>query len=158
MTVRLNPYLNFRDTARQALEFYHSVFGGDLQMSTFKEFQSAQDPAEEDLIMHGQLEGEHGVVLMASDLPKSMPFTPGGSFAVSLSEDCSGSQSTPPSAAKFRPSSQGTKSCGCQSFAIARCRLTFSSATGSSSRSSSMSVSRLVTVRIPRLGVSIRCA
>ena len=28
MSVRLNPYLGFRDNARQAMEFYRSVFGG----------------------------------------------------------------------------------------------------------------------------------
>src|SRR4051812_50206859 len=87
MTVRLNPYLNFRDNAREALEFYHSVFGGTLEMSTFKEFQAAQEPSEEDLIMHGQLEGDHGVTLMASDLPRSMEYRPGGSFSVSPSGD-----------------------------------------------------------------------
>jgi PhnB protein len=87
MTVRLNPYLNFRDNAREALEFYRSVFGGTLQVSTFKEFQAAQDPSEEDLVMHGQLEGDHGVLLMASDLPRSMEYRPGGSFSVSLSGD-----------------------------------------------------------------------
>src|SRR4051812_45503356 len=81
MTVKLNPYLNFRDNAREALEFYHSVFGGELRMSTFKEYQAAQDPAEENLIMHGQLEGDHDVTLMASDLPKSMEYKPGGSFS-----------------------------------------------------------------------------
>jgi len=87
MTVRLNPYLNFRDNAREALEFYHSVFGGTLQVSTFKEFQAAQDPSEEDLVMHGQLEGDHGVLLMASDTPQRMEYQPGGSFSVSLSGD-----------------------------------------------------------------------
>ena len=50
-------------SAREALEFYHSVLGGSLNMSTFKEFNAAQDPAEEDLIMHGQIEGDHGVVM-----------------------------------------------------------------------------------------------
>jgi PhnB protein len=87
MTVTLNPYLNFRDNAREALEFYHSVFGGELRVNTFKEYQAAQDPSEEDLVMHGQLEGDHGVTLMASDLPKSMEYKPGGSFSVSLSGD-----------------------------------------------------------------------
>ena len=87
MTVTLNPYLNFRDNARAALEFYRSVFGGELRMNTFKEYQAAQDPSEEDLVMHGQLEGDHGVTLMASDLPKSMEYKPGGSFSVSLSGD-----------------------------------------------------------------------
>ena len=30
MTTKLNPYLGFRDNAREAMEFYHSVFGGEL--------------------------------------------------------------------------------------------------------------------------------
>ena len=30
MTSRLNPYINFKDNARQAMEFYKEVFGGDL--------------------------------------------------------------------------------------------------------------------------------
>ena len=34
----LNPYLNFRDTARTAMEFYKSIFGGELTMNTFAEF------------------------------------------------------------------------------------------------------------------------
>ena len=38
MASRLNPYLSFRDDAREAMEFYHGVFGGKLDMTTFKEF------------------------------------------------------------------------------------------------------------------------
>jgi PhnB protein len=87
MSVQLNPYLNFRDRAREALEFYQSVFGGDLRMSTFKEYNASQDPAEDDLIMHGQLQGEHGVALMASDLPAGMEYKEPGSFSISLSGD-----------------------------------------------------------------------
>lgn len=37
MTVRLNPYINFRNNAREALAFYHSVFGGELHLSTYAE-------------------------------------------------------------------------------------------------------------------------
>jgi PhnB protein len=29
MSTKLNPYLSFRDTAKQAMEFYQSVFGGN---------------------------------------------------------------------------------------------------------------------------------
>jgi len=87
MSVQLNPYLSFRDNAREALAFYHSVFGGELQISTFKEFQAAQDPSEDDLVMHGQLEGEHGVVFMASDTPGRMEYRPGSNFSMSLSGD-----------------------------------------------------------------------
>ena len=51
MTVRLNPYLGFRDDARQAMEFYHSVFGGELTLSTFAEMHASEDPDEADKIM-----------------------------------------------------------------------------------------------------------
>jgi len=81
MSVQLNPYLSFRDNAREALAFYHSVFGGELQISTFKEFQAAQDPSEDDLVMHGQLEGEHGVVFMASDTPAAWSTAPAATSA-----------------------------------------------------------------------------
>jgi PhnB protein len=87
MTVRLNPYLSFRDNAREAMEFYHSVFGGELALSTFAEFQASEDPAEQDKIMHGMLETEDGVVLMGADTPNSMEYTPGGGYSVSLSGD-----------------------------------------------------------------------
>jgi PhnB protein len=87
MTVNLDPYVNFRSDARAALEYYHSVFGGELRINTFKEYGAAQDPAEEDLVMHGQLEGDHGVRLMASDTPLHMDRTVGSNFSLSLSGD-----------------------------------------------------------------------
>ena len=90
MTTRLNPYLTFRDSTRQAMEFYHSVFGGELSMSTFAEMQASEDPAEQDKIMHSQLVTEHGLTLMAADLPNSMELTPGNNFAISLSGEDEG--------------------------------------------------------------------
>ena len=85
MSTRLNPYLNFRDSAKQAMEFYHSVFGGELAQSTFAELQASEDPSEQDKIMHSQLETDSGFVLMASDTPNSLDYTPGSNFSVSLS-------------------------------------------------------------------------
>jgi PhnB protein len=82
---RLNPYLGFRDNAREAMDFYHSVFGGELTRSTFEELHASEDPAEKDKIMHSMLETEGGLVLMAADTPNSMDHTPGGSISVSLS-------------------------------------------------------------------------
>jgi PhnB protein len=87
MTVRLNPYLNFRDTAREAMEFYHSILGGDLQLSTFAEIQASEDPAEAEKIMHGMLVAPNGLVLMGADTPNGMDYTPATGFAVSLSGD-----------------------------------------------------------------------
>lgn len=90
MTTRLNPYLGFRDTARQAMEFYHSVFGGELSISTFGELHGSDDPAEQDKVMHGMLETQGGLVLMAADTPNDMDYTPSTTHAVSLSGEDEG--------------------------------------------------------------------
>jgi PhnB protein len=90
MTTRLNPYLGFRDNAREAIEFYHSVFGGELTISTFGEMQASEDPAEGDKVMHAQLVTEGGLALMASDTPKGMEHNSGGSISVSLSGEDDG--------------------------------------------------------------------
>ena len=68
MQSRLNPYLSFRDDARDAMEFYHSVFGGTLQMNTFAEFGASSGAAEDDKIMHAMLEADNGITFMASAL------------------------------------------------------------------------------------------
>ena len=80
----LNPYLNFKDTTREAMRFYQGVFGGKLDMNTFKEFQASQDPADDDLIMHAQLEAD-GILFMAADTPSHMEYSPGSNFSMSLS-------------------------------------------------------------------------
>jgi PhnB protein len=87
MAVALNPYLGFRSKAREAMEFYQSVFGGTLAVQTFKELNASQDPAEDDLVMHSQLEGDNGITFMASDLPSRMEYQPGTNFSMSLSGD-----------------------------------------------------------------------
>ena len=85
MPTRLNPYLSFRDTAREAMEFYKSVFGGELTVSTFGEFGASDDPAEKDKVMHSQLESPNGLLLMGADTPNSMDYTVGTNISVSLS-------------------------------------------------------------------------
>jgi PhnB protein len=85
MPTVLNPYLSFRDNAREAIEFYHSVFGGDLTISTFGEMQASEDPAEADKVMHAMLVGKGGLTLMASDTPNGMDLSSGSSISVSLS-------------------------------------------------------------------------
>jgi len=87
MVTRLTPYLSFRDNAREAMDFYQSVFGGELTRSTFGEFQVSEDPAETDKIMHSQLESPSGLVLMASDTPNRIDLVAGSNFTVSLSGD-----------------------------------------------------------------------
>jgi PhnB protein len=87
MTVRLNPYLSFRDNAREAMTFYQSVLGGELTVSTFAEFHASDDPAEQDKVMHSHLETADGLVLMGADTPARMEYQPQAGVSVSLSGD-----------------------------------------------------------------------
>ncbi|HEX6501410.1 MAG TPA: VOC family protein [Micromonosporaceae bacterium] len=87
MATLLNPYLNFRDNAKEAMEFYQSVFGGQLNRSTFADFHASEDPAEQDKTMHAQLTTDDGLVLMAADTPNQMEYRPGTNFSISLSGD-----------------------------------------------------------------------
>lgn len=87
MQTRLNPYLSFRDTARDAMEFYRSVFGGELTVSTFGDYHASPDPAEQEKVMHSMLTSDSGLVLMGADTPNSMDYTQGDSVSVSLSGD-----------------------------------------------------------------------
>jgi PhnB protein len=84
MTTHLNPYLGFRDTARSAMEFYQSVFGGELTMSTFGEGGMSDDPAEKDKVMHSQLASGIGL-LMASDAPAQMDLPSSSPHSLSVS-------------------------------------------------------------------------
>src|SRR3954453_17271417 len=87
MTSRLNPYLSFNGDAREAMEFYRSVFGGDLNVSTFGEAGMPDGPAA-DKVMHAQLETPAGFTLMASDTAPGMEYSaPNSAITVSLSGD-----------------------------------------------------------------------
>ena len=88
MQSQLNPYLSFRDTARQAMEFYQGIFGGTLESSTFKEYPGvSEDPGEDEKIMHSVLKTENGMTLMASDTPNRMEHMQGSDFSLSLTGD-----------------------------------------------------------------------
>ena len=87
MTVRLNPYISFQGQAREAMEFYKSVFGGQLDISTYGESGMSDDPAQADKVMHAQLDAGPDLLLMGSDMPPGMPFDSGSRISVSLSGD-----------------------------------------------------------------------
>ncbi|MGZ0150400.1 VOC family protein [Kribbella sp. WER1] len=87
MASRLNPYIQFQNQARAAMEFYQGVFGGDVSSNTFKEFGSGHGPEDDDLLMHSQLETPSGFTLMAADTPQGMPYNPGENISISLSGD-----------------------------------------------------------------------
>jgi len=69
---RLNPYLSYKNEARDAMEFYKSVFGGNLVMTTFQEGGMPHDPADDNKIMHAMLEADNGITLMGADTPEGL--------------------------------------------------------------------------------------
>ena len=88
MTVVTTPHLNFRGTARAALEFYHSVFGGQLIAVSNADAFSAEIPEEADQIKFGQVIGENGFQIMAYDVPSSASYDAGDTaFFVSVRSD-----------------------------------------------------------------------
>jgi PhnB protein len=89
VTSRLNPYIGFSGNARQAMEFYRDVFGGDLAVSTFGEMGGAA-PGDENKIMHAMLETPSGFALMGSDAPAGMDGPDSSNISISLSGDDAG--------------------------------------------------------------------
>lgn len=85
MALILNPYVNLRGTAREALEFYHAVLGGDLQIMTFGDIPDMAPPGEEHLVMHGQLTTDDGFTLMVSDTPSTMEYGAPAGYSISIS-------------------------------------------------------------------------
>lgn len=88
MAIQLIAHLNFRDNAREAMEFYHTIFGGELTLQTYKEFHaSEQDPAEDDKIIHAVLTTP-SFMLMAADTPNRMPYNADSNiFSLALNGD-----------------------------------------------------------------------
>jgi PhnB protein len=84
MQTRLNPYLAFKNNARPAMEFYKTVFGGKLQLTTFKEYHASQTPDEDDQIMHAELNAGEPLLFYASDTPARNEFRPGTNISMSL--------------------------------------------------------------------------
>jgi PhnB protein len=85
MASSLNPYLNFNGNARQAMEFYASVFGGELTLTRFAEL-GAEGP-DADRIMHAALNSDAGYVIMGADVPSGMEYEPITGASVSISGD-----------------------------------------------------------------------
>jgi PhnB protein len=88
MTINVTNHLNFRGDARAALEFYQSVFGGDIVIITYTDAQNVQDPSEADRVMWGQVAAPNGFRVMAYDVPSRTPWNPGENpFFVSVRGD-----------------------------------------------------------------------
>ena len=85
MSIHVSNHLNFRGDARAALEFYQSVFGGDIVLITYTDAHNVQDPSEANQVMWGQVAAPNGFRVMAYDVPIRTPWNPGeNAFFVSV--------------------------------------------------------------------------
>ena len=70
--IALDPYLFFKGNAKEAMEFYESVFGGKLNVTTYSDAGVTTEGTTPDWLMHASLEGGE-VKLMASDTAEASP-------------------------------------------------------------------------------------
>lgn len=72
---RFDAYLNFPGNAAEAMEFYRSVFGGELRVVRFGDHPGLGDglpEADLSLLAHATLTLPDGRLLMGSDVPSKM--------------------------------------------------------------------------------------
>ncbi|BDU01085.1 MULTISPECIES: VOC family protein [Nocardia] len=83
MSLTTTAHLNFRGDARAALEFYQSVFGGQLAVVTYQD--AGNLGGEADQIMWGRVQADNGFHVMAYDVPVQTGYDPGeNAFFVSV--------------------------------------------------------------------------
>ncbi|MWA15994.1 VOC family protein [Streptomyces sp. BA2] len=90
MGSQVNPCITFNGNARQAMEFYREVFGGELELGSVAAFGSPDSP-NADKVMHSRLDTPAGYTLMAWDHPDERPghppYRPGNNVAIFLDGD-----------------------------------------------------------------------
>ena len=84
--LNLDPYLNFNGQRRQAMEFYRSVLGGDLQFSTYQETGQYKKDEEKNLIMHSVLKNDF-LTIYAADGKEEHKVSFGNSVHLSIQGD-----------------------------------------------------------------------
>ncbi|GAA2171197.1 VOC family protein [Agrococcus versicolor] len=77
MSITVTPHLNFRGTARAALEHYRDAFEGELVIVTHAQSYGTTDPAEADLVGYGIVTAPSGFRVMVFDVPAERPYDPG---------------------------------------------------------------------------------
>ncbi|WP_433662286.1 VOC family protein [Nocardia sp. CA-128927] len=90
MSSGVNPCIVFNGNARQALEFYREVFGGELAVATVADFGAPEAP-NADKVMHARLDTPTGYTVMGWDFPDDRPgqppYRPGNNVAVFVGGD-----------------------------------------------------------------------
>ena len=75
MTISTATHLNLPGTAQEALDFYRTVFGGDVAITTYAQVGVPAEAPGADEVVFGQLVTDDGLRLMAYDIPgRDEPF------------------------------------------------------------------------------------
>lgn len=77
MSVTTTTHLNFRGQAREALDLYATIFGGQVVAYTYADAHVDVDDAIGGQLMWGGLEAPNGFSVMAFDVPPARPFNRG---------------------------------------------------------------------------------
>ncbi len=77
MSVSTTTHVNFRGQAREALEFYQSVFGGERSIATYADIHAVEEPAQADHVAFGRVDAPNGFTIMAYDVQPSKGYDPG---------------------------------------------------------------------------------
>jgi PhnB protein len=82
MKPTLQPYLGFSGNTAEAMKFYQSVLGGELEIHKFDEY-GMSTPETKDLIMHAVLKNDM-LTFMASDGDMEHPVNMGNNIKMSI--------------------------------------------------------------------------
>ncbi len=69
MSVSIATHLNLLGTASAALDFYRTVFGGHVLITTYAQVGMPDDAPDAKKVVFGQLLADNGLCLMAYDIP-----------------------------------------------------------------------------------------
>lgn len=79
MSIQTTTHLNFRGDAREALEFYQSVFGGHVMINTYADFGMPAEIPGADRVVFGLVAAPNGFRVMGYDVPgETAPGVVGG--------------------------------------------------------------------------------
>jgi len=77
MSIATTTHLNFHGDARAALEFYRTVFGGEITIATYGDFGMPAEAPGASHVVFGQVESADGFRVMAYDIPGGAAATAG---------------------------------------------------------------------------------
>jgi PhnB protein len=82
--IQLSPYVNFQGRAREAMEFYHKVLGGNLDLQALDEQGVSRPAGPGDRITYSRLEADEAGIV-GSDGHPDYPAKVGDNMALALS-------------------------------------------------------------------------